>query len=408
MNFKGFETVTPGGWGLSAPAGPAADAAVRARLGVDWSEILTRVHHVGYDFLSALYDEGSGALRHYYRATSRELGPLDSGNFLMAMNFVVMYDLFHDAAMLDKAERCFAWAWDNCCETHPMAFWQGGVRDGVRPHELWVKYTGDAFWLALALARRTGRPVYRQAIAVFHNFFKRAREAGFAYVFDTRTYAWRTRGNVWRAFGFPITAYLEWHEQSRDPRARDEALAWGRAALDLREGSGLFHLLDGEFWNSDLAAPELRSLVYLWEETGDREYLDAAVRFADAMLALQRPDGAWPLGVDRDGEVSVATVGPGDVPNLAMSLVRLHGATGDPRHLDAACRAIRYSLSLQAMAGGKYPLHLDDPGVRWGFWSWDPLYDATLSGDQSIHHIRGALFVASYLGARALAGDALG
>lgn len=171
MRFNGFETVAPDGWGLGPPAGPAADAAVRAALGVGWSEILARVRHVGYDFLARLYDEEAGALRHYYRAGAGDFGPLDSGNFLMAMNFVVMYDLFHDAAMLDKAERCFAWAWEHVCETHPMDFWQGGVRDGIRPHELWVKYTGDAFWLALALLRRTGRLVYRQAIAMFHNFF---------------------------------------------------------------------------------------------------------------------------------------------------------------------------------------------------------------------------------------------
>jgi hypothetical protein len=404
VRFRGFETVTPAGWGLPAAVDAAGGEAVRAALGVDWAEIVERVRHVGYDFLPGLYDDQVGALRHYYGAKDGELGPLDSGNFLMALNFVVMYDLFGDREMLVRAERCFTWAMANCCETHPMDFWQGGVRDGNRPWDLWVKYSGDAFWLALALYRRTGAAEYAQAIAMFHNFLKRAREAGFAYVFDTRAYTWRSRGNAWRAFGFPVTAYLEWYEQGHDPRARVEALAWGRAALPLQSPSGLFHLIDGEFWNSDLAAPELRGLVYLWEETGERTFLHSAVRYADAMLALQRADGAWPLGVDRDGEVCVATVGPGDVPNIAMSLVRLHGATGDGRYLDAACRAIRYSLSVQAVVGGKYALHLDDPRVRWGYWSWDPLYDETLSGDQSIHHIRGTLFVAAYLAALAHGG----
>ncbi len=394
--FQGFETITPAGWGLPWPLG--SETAID-RLDITVGELLDRVRQSVYGFVLGLYDEEVGALRHFYRADTRQWGAFDSGNFLMALNFVVAADVFNDPTMLERASRCFHYAVEHFCETHPMAFWQGGVRDGQERHELWLKYTGDAMWLAQALYRRTRDPSPVQALQMFHSFCKRAREAGYRYVFDRRRYQWRDVGNVWRAFGFPVTAYLELYELTGEERYRQAAIDWGGAGLTLQADDGLFYLIDGVFWNSDLTAPELRGLVYLWEVTGVSRYLDAAVRFADQVVKLQRADGSWPLGVDRDGEVSIATIGPGDAPNIALSLIRLHGATGDDRYLDAATKAVRYGMQLQALPGGKYPLWLDDPHVCGGFWSWDPLYDHTLSGDQSIHHIRGMLFLASYLDA---------
>lgn len=381
--FHGYETVSPEGWGLP-PVDPAGEAMARSRRAVA-------------DFLVRLYDANEGALHHYYRADRREFGGFDSGNFLMALNFVVLYDLDGEAGMLERAASCFRWGLEHCTVTHPMAFWQGGVKDGLRPQEVWVKYTGDAFWLAQALFRRTGDSQFREAGQMFDNFLKRALEAGPRFTFDAEQYAWREKGNVWRAFGLPLTGYFEWYEATGEARYLERALAWGKAGLGLAEADGMFYLLDGEFWNSDLAAPELRGLVYCYEATGDPAFLRAAERFADRLVAVQRPDGAWPLGIDRDGEVAVATVGPGDAPNLALALIRLHGATGDDRYLTAAIRAVRYGMSLQAYPGGKYPEYVDDPAVAGGFWSWDPRYDFTLSGDQSIHHIRGMCFLESYL-----------
>jgi hypothetical protein len=397
MRLSGFETVSPEGWGLPLPTA-ASDGVLVDALGLDWEGVLATARGVG-EFVLGLYDEEAGALHHYYAATSGRLGPLHNANFLMALNFVTLYDLFGQEEMLERAGRCFDWAAVNCCETHPMFFWRGGVRDGARPQDLWVKYTGDALWLALALERRRSDARRRPAIDMFDSFLRRAKENGFACTFDTNMFSWRSRGNVWHAFGFPITGYLELFEHTGKERYREEALAWGEHALGLQGPSGLFYLIDGEFWNSDLTAPELRGLVYLWELTSDERFLAAARRFADAVLALQNADGSWPLGVDRDGERSIDMVGPGDAPNIAMSLVRLHAASGETRYLESAARAVRYGLSLQAEEGRKYPLHLDDPHVRHGFWSWDPLYDATLSGDQSVHHLRGLLFVASYLAA---------
>ena len=84
------------------------------------------------------------------------------------------------------------------------------------------------------------------------------------------------------------------------------------------------------------------------------------------------------------------------MPNIGIGLLRLHHVTGDGRYLEAACRALRYSLSVQVTPDSAHP-YTEDDQARWGFWSWDPYYDYTLSGDQSTHHARGMWFLFDYL-----------
>lgn len=394
---KGFEVMTPIGWGLAVPCGNGAKK-VEEAFGEGYEELLSRVRNAIYEWMDkTLYFPEVKALKHYYRADNHEYGGFDSGNFLMAQNYIVAYDVFDDAQMLEKAENCFFWAYRNCTEIHPMFTWQGGVRDGHKGNELYVKYTGDAFLAANALYRRTRKPEYLFYIKQFHNFFKQAKKAGFKYKYNTDTYKWSDAGYVWRSFGFPIVAYLELYELTGEKKYKDEAVEWGEHALSVQAENGCFYLLDGMFWNSDLTAPDLRGLVFLYEVTGEKKYLDAACRFADWLVKVQGEDGSWPIGIDMDGEVCAPNIGPGDMPNIAISLIRLNMHVDCDEYLKSIVKAIKYSLSLQAVEGGRYPLHLDDPKVKWGFWSWDPLYDYSLSGDQSIHHIRGILFASSYM-----------
>ena len=174
------------------------------------------------------------------------------------------------------------------------------------------------------------------------------------------------------------------------------ALLWGEHGLSIQAETGCFYLIDREYHNTDLAADELRALTFLYELTKDERFLHAALRFADWHLAHQRPDGAWAMTLDRDGNVVVPTVGPGDVPNIAIALLRLHPVTGEVRYLDAALLAFKYSLWMQVLPGSDQP-YADDLNVQWGFWSWDPYYDYTLSTDQSTHHVRGMMFLLDYL-----------
>ena len=103
------------------------------------------------------------------------------------------------------------------------------------------------------------------------------------------------------------------------------------------------------------------------------------------------------MTIDRDGNVVVPIVGPGDAPNLAIALLRLHHLTGREDLLAAAQRAIEYSLSMQILPeqGGPYA---SDPAILGGFWSWDPAYDYSVSADQATHHVRGMMFLLDYLG----------
>ncbi|MBB5173887.1 hypothetical protein [Texcoconibacillus texcoconensis] len=392
-----FQTISPKDWDLTEPD-HAGKEKVKEMLGISYDEIQTRSKNAVYEFLDRLYNKEEGALHHYYRADNKFISEMDSGNFLMAINYLVMYDRYQDDTMLEKAANCFKWAYENWTETHPMFTWQGGVKDGFKQNELYVKYTGDAFWACLALYKRTKDEDYLFYLKQFHNFMKQARKAGFKYKYDTNTYQWSDTGFCWRGFGFPVTAYLEWYELTKDEIYLEHAIAWGEHGLTLQAEDGGFYLIDGEFWNSDLVAPELRGLVFLYEVTKQEKFLVAAKKFADWLIEYQREDGAWPIGIDTDGDVCAPNVGPGDMPNIGISFIRLHQNTGEQKYLDSAIKTVKYGLEMQAIEGARYPYYLEDPHVKWGFWSWEPLNDYSLSGDQSVHHIRGMLFLADYIG----------
>jgi hypothetical protein len=392
-----YTALTPRDWGLPVPDVAGRDR-VAARLGITFDEVEERCGRAVDEFVSGTYDEEAGAARHYYRADTREWSEIDSGVFLIALNFLARGDETADVALLERARRCYRWGYEHRTERHPMFTWQGGVRDEFKPHELYVKYTADALTTCAVLYQRTGEEELLFHATQFHAFLKRARQAGFAYKYDTATYRWTSYGFSWNGFGGPVNAYLQLAEATGQERYLGEAELWGRHGLDQQADDGAFYLLDGVFWNSDLAPLELRALVFLYETTGDPDFLESATRFAGWLLKHQRPDGSWPIGIDRDGEVCAPNVGPGDMPNIALSLIRLHMHRPEAAYLDAAVSAVRYGLSMQAVGPGKYPDYLADPHVGHGFWSWDPPFDWSLSGDQSVHHIRGARMLAHYLG----------
>jgi hypothetical protein len=388
--------ISPKEWEL-----PKADEAnskkISKILGINIDEIEKRCKNAVYGFLDKLYDENEKALHHYYRADRKYISEMDSGNYLMALNYLTMYDRYNDEIMLEKAENCFLWAYRNTTEIHPMFTWQGGVRDGFKPHELYVKYTGDAYITCLGLYQRTKNEEYLFYAKQFHNFMKQAQKAGYKYKFDTNTYSWLEKGFCWWSFGYPVISYLEHFSITKDEDYLKRAIEWGEHGLSLQSDDGSFYLIDGEFWNSDLTAMELRALVFLYEVTKSEKFLNSAKRFAQWLVKNQREDGCWPIGIDREGEICAPNVGPGDTPNIGISFLRLYHVTNNTEYLNTAVKTVSYSLQMQAIKDGRYPYYLDDPHVKWGFWSWEPLYDYSLSGDQSVHHIRGMLFLLDYL-----------
>ncbi len=137
-------------------------------------------------------------------------------------------------------------------------------------------------------------------------------------------------------------------------------------------------------------------MTFLYEQTRLPQFLASAQRFADWHLRSQRPDGAWLLTIDRFSHPVSEYVGPGDVPNIAMALLRLHRATGEPRYVASALKAMKYVLTRQVTPGSSQP-YAEDENALWGLWSWDPYYDYTMSGDQVTHFARGLWFTLDYL-----------
>jgi uncharacterized protein YyaL (SSP411 family) len=225
-------------------------------------------------------------------------------------------------------------------------------------------------------------------------FLIQAQRHDFAPRFEHKTGRWQALG--WQSFGRVIEAFLELAAVTGEERWWQHARAWGELGLRLQAQDGGYYLIDGDYFNTDIAADELRALTFLYERGEGSAYLEAAERFARWLLSWQREDGAWPLTIDRDGNVVVPTVGPGDVPNIAIALLRLHNVSGRPAYLAGARRAFRYCLTVQVLPDSDAP-YADDPNVQWGFWSWDPYYDFTLSGDQATHHVRGFMFLLDYL-----------
>jgi hypothetical protein len=388
-----FGVISPQDWGL--PVGLGVSEQLSAAVGVSPAELARRVRANTYEWLLRQFDEQAGAFYGYYSALLKRFEPPQTVNLIAAWQLLAAHDRFQDESLLSRARRAAEWFYQHFVATHPMSIALGGVREGGTPEGMrspfmWTKFTAEFVILNAGLYRRAGDPVHLERARQSAGFLIQSARHDFAPRYNELTGEWYQRG--WQSFGRAVEAFLELEQVAGEADWRAQAVRWGEFGLSLQAPDGAFYLMDGEYFNTDLAPDELRALVFLYELTGQERYQAAARRFADWLLARQLASGAWPLTIDPDGNVVVTTVGPGDVPNLAISLLRLHAATSDKTYLEAALRALRYSLSTQATPGSAHP-YLDDDIVRWGFWSWDPYYDFTLSADQSTHHARGMMFL---------------
>lgn len=412
--IAGFHSVSPADWGLELPpAGSRGADEVRQRLGIGLAELRSRWEHATSDWLMHQLDPEEGAFCGTYFAVERRATRPNTANLIAPLQLLAVHDLTPRPVWLETAASAARWLAEHLWISHPMSIVQGGLMPPEAAEELqlrqmwrlpgrmelWVKYTAEFVTLNLALWRRTGDPLAMDRARRSAGFLVQARRHDGASAYDMHTETWTRRG--WLSYGRCVEAALQMFEATGAERWLNEAIAWGERLLRMQHEDGGLYLIDGEYFNTDLAADELRALVFLFEQTRDSRFLDGATSFSRFLRRIQRPDGAWPLTVDVDGNVVCDVVGPGDVPNVGISLLRLHHHTGDPTELDAAVRAFRYSLSTQVLPESG-PL-ARDPRVCWGFWSWDPVFDHSLSGDQSTHHVRGWMFAAAYLGA--LAGD---
>lgn len=387
-----YGIISPADWGLE----PAEKEGLQPweQLSVDADDWEERARQATYHWLMRSWREDQGAFAGHYRAVDHYFEPPQLTNLLAPWQCIAAYDRFGDQSLLHKAVRAADWLYANMVETHPMSLVVGGVRDAWDPEEVWTKFTAELVILNLGLYARTHEGEYMRRAIQSVRFLHQAELHDHATKYDHEQQQWITRG--WQSFGRVIEAYLCLFEVTENNRWLGRALAWGEYSLTLQAPDNAFYLIDGEYYNSDIAADEIRAMTYLYEQTKLPQFLAAAQGFADWHLHIQRPDGAWLLTIDRFSNPVSEYVGPGDVPNIAIALLRLHRATDEQRYLAAAMKAMRYALTRQVTPGSSHPF-TDDEDVLWGFWSWDPYYDYTLSGDQVTHFARGIWFTLDYL-----------
>jgi hypothetical protein len=387
-----FGVISPQDWGLQV-----ADTASKNPipvLNISPADLEQRIHNCTYHWAQRHYDDEVGAFYGFYSAADKRFEPPQTVNLIAPWQFLAAYDHYQDEALLTKARRAADWFYRHFVVTHPMSVVIGGVAESLPVAELWTKFAAEYGILCLGLYTRTGNSIYFDRAKQSAGFLVQSTRYHFRPKYSISPDSWREKG--WQSFGRVVEAFLLLADAADEPVWKDYALKWGEYGLSLQANDGGFYLINDDYFNTDIAADELRALVVLYEQTQRPEFLYSAERFAGWLIARQREDGSWPLTIDRDGNIVVSITGPGDIPNIAIAFLRLHQITGDTTYLDAAYRALRYSIARQIIPDSDHP-YSHDPNVQWGFWSWDPYYDYTVSGDQATHHIRGFLFALDYL-----------
>jgi len=382
-------SISPAGWGLS-PAGEE-DHPYLSRLGIPQRELEERASKNTYDWLLGQYMDDVGAFPGHYKASNNFYSPPQTANLIAPFQLLAAYDRYQDDVLLEIAKKCSHWLNEKMVETHPMSLILGGVRDTVKTNQLWTKYTADWVTLNLGLYDRSGDEEFLRRARQGSNFLLQSQNHSFAPKYDDWDELWVNKG--WQSFGRVVVSLIALHEFTGDEEWLDRGCQWGEYGLGLQSSNGCFYLLNEDYYNSDIAADEIRALIRLYWRTGRTKFLKGATRFADWHLENQMENGAWPLTVDRWGVAVGDYIGPGDVPNISISLLMCHQETGKIEYLTSAVRALRYSMSRQVIPDKPYS---DDPRACWGFWSWDPPYDYTMSSDQSTHHVRGYWFFLDY------------
>ncbi len=391
--------ISPQDWGLPVAAGLPEEEL--AGLGVSLAELEARARAATTQWLPGQLEEASGAFHGHYRVPDGYREPPQTVNLIAPWQLLAAYDRYQERWLLEMAEQAAEWFYRQHVIDHPMSLVAGGVRDGVASHEVWTKFSAEEVITCLGLFDRTGDDKWLQRAAQSGRYLLQARRHGFAPRYDTHSGRWLEHG--WDSWGRAVEANLLLWQALGEGRWLEEATLWAEHGLSIQAEDGAFYLIDGEYYNTDLAADELRGLTLLHEVTGRDDYLQAARRFADWQLGAQMTNGAWPLTIDCEGNVVMPTVGPGDVPNIGIAFLRLFHVSGDERYRDAFMRTVRYSLGAQVVPGSGQP-YAEDEQAQWGFWSWDPYYDYTQSGDQSTHHARGMWFLIDYWTAHLLDG----
>ena len=385
------KSISPSDWGLEPSAN--SDGTKLRAMGLDSEELERRAHENTYVWLMRQFDESVGAFYGYYDPRKKEFAPAQTANLIAPFQLLAAFDRYGEEKFLHMARRCSDWLTSNLVDDHPMSLVMGGVCDNIKETQLWTKYTADYVQQNIALFEITQDERFGHRATRGGKFLLQAQNHDFAPKYDHWHERWMDQG--WQSFGRVAVAMLAMADFTHEEHWMDWATAWAEYGVSLQSADGCFYLINNDYYSSDIAADEMRALVRMYWLTQRSKFLEAATRFADWHLDNQCPNGAWPLSVDRWGVSVGEYVGPGDIPNIAIAMLLMHEVTGEAKYVVSAARAVRYSLTQQAVPGTDQPFG-DDENTHWGFWSWDPKYDYTVSSDQSTHHVRGYWFFLDY------------
>ncbi|MGD9562328.1 MAG: hypothetical protein AB7F88_10170 [Pyrinomonadaceae bacterium] len=170
----------------------------------------------------------------------------------------------------------------------------------------------------------------------------------------------------------------------------DAGLANVRWALGRQNDNGWFReccLSESEQPLTHTIGYALRGVVEAFRFSGDEQYLAASVRTADALLAVQRPDGDIPGRLDENWRGTVDwTCLTGNV-QIAACWLLLHKYTGNADYLQAARLANRFvrrtikvdgPLEIRGAVKGSFPISGEYCAYEYPNWAAKFLIDSLL------------------------------
>ena len=390
-----FGIISPQDWDLPVRI-DRSDQRIKSALGISSEDVEQRIKANLNQWLPNQFDPERHAFYGFYRAADKYREPPQTVNLIIPWELMAAFDRYTEHHWLDMANQALDYYFQTFVVNHPMSTVRGGARDGVATNEIWTKFTAEFVIGALGYYQRSQAAEWLERAEQSGQYLLQAARHGFATKYRLDADEWVDARHGWDSWGRAIEACLLLEEYTGNEKWAQLAMRWGEHALEIQGDNGCYYLINREYYNTDLAADEIRGLLFLFERSGDQKFLHAGLKYADWHLANQKTNGAWSMTIDNDGNVVVPTIGPGDAPNIGIALLRAHQLTHLEKYLEGALKAFRYSLSKQILPGSDQP-YSDDPNVQWGFWSWDPAYDYSVSGDQATHHIRGLMFLLDYL-----------
>lgn len=137
--------------------------------------------------------------------------------------------------------------------------------------------------------------------------------------------------------GYIIATYLEYGETAR-------AIDLGDWEVEIQsQDGGVFSSMEARQTRVFNTGQVILGWLALFEKTGDRKYLDAAIRAGEFLRATQESDGRWVQNTHCGARTYHARV--------AWALLRLAKLTDDRQFADAAIRNLRWILRQQTPNG---------------------------------------------------------